>query len=161
VLELVLEIERAGGVGVVVFSQSEENVRLTMKQAFVATASDGTSQVPGEAKTHPRSFGCFARKIGRAAIEEKTLPVEQAIRSASGLPADILRLKDRGYLKAGYFADVVVFDPKTYRDQATYEEPHKYATGVRWLFVNGRPVIAEGKHEKALSLSGKVLRHKE
>ena len=91
-------------------------------------------------------------------IEEKTLPLEQAIRSASGLPADILRLNDRGYLRAGYMADVVVFDPKTYRDTATFDKPHQYATGLKWLFVNGQVVTEDGKD--TATLAGKVLRHK-
>jgi N-acyl-D-aspartate/D-glutamate deacylase len=156
-LDIVLEIERGGGAAVVSFGMSEENVRLTMKQAFVATASDGSARVPDSDKPHPRSYGTFPRKIGRYAIEEKVLPVEQAIRSASGLPADILRLKDRGYLRPGYYADLVVFDPKTFRDRATYEEPHQYSTGVRYLLVNGKLAIKEGKYQDVLA--GKVLRH--
>src|SRR5262249_19766678 len=107
---------------------------------------------------HPRSYGCFPRKIGRCAIEQKWLSVEQAIRSASGLPADILQIPDRGYLKAGFFADVVVLDPKTYRDTATFEKPHQYATGVRHLLINGQHVINEGKYTEALA--GRVVRHK-
>ena len=107
---------------------------------------------------HPRSYGCFPRKIGRYAIEEKVVPLEHAIRSASGLPADILKLPERGYLKAGYFADVVVFDPKTFRDPATFDKPHQYATGVRYLFVNGKLAIDEGKHTGALA--GIALRHR-
>jgi N-acyl-D-aspartate/D-glutamate deacylase len=156
-LDIVLEIERGGGAAVVSFGMSEENVRLTMKQAFVATASDGSSRIPDSDKPHPRSYGTFPRKIGRYAIEEKVLPVEQAIRSSSGLPADILRLKDRGYLRPGYHADVVVFDPKTFRDLATYDEPHQYSTGVRYLFVNGKLAIKDGKYQDVLA--GKVLRH--
>ncbi len=107
---------------------------------------------------HPRIYGCFARKIGHFAIEEKTLAVEQAIRSASGLPADILKLPDRGYLRAAYFADVVVFDPKTYRDTATFDKPHQYAKGLKWLFVNGKAVTEDGKD--TATLAGRVLRHK-
>jgi N-acyl-D-aspartate/D-glutamate deacylase len=156
-LDIVLDIERHGGASVVIFSMSEEDVRYIMKQPFVATASDGTSQVPGETVPHPRSYGCFPRKIGRYAIQEKLLPVEQAIRSASGLPADILKLTDRGYLKKGYYADVVVFDPKTYRDKATFDKPHQYATGVRYVFVNGKLVVEDGKFKEMLA--GKVLRH--
>jgi N-acyl-D-aspartate/D-glutamate deacylase len=156
-LDIVLEIERHGGAQIVNFGMSEEDVRLIMKQSFVATASDGSSQVPSDTVPHPRSYGCFARKIGHFAIEEKLIPVEHAVRSASGLPADILRLKDRGYLRPGYYADVVVFDPETYRDRATYDKPHQYATGVRYLFVNGKLVIEEGKYSDVLA--GKVLRH--
>ena len=112
-------------------------------------ASDGGGQMPGTTVPHPRSYGTFPRKIGRYALEEKLITLEHAIRASSGLPADVLRLKDRGYLKAGYFADVVVFDPDTYRDQATYDQPHQYATGVRYLFVNGKLTIAEGRYTGA------------
>lgn len=156
-LDIVLEIQRNGGAGIVSFSMNEEEVRLFMKEAYVATASDGSSQVPSETVPHPRSYGCFARKIGRYAIEDQVIPLEQAIRSASGLPADILKLPQRGYLKKGYFADVVVFDPKTYRDKATFEQPHQYATGVRYVFVNGRPAVDGGRFTG--TLAGRVLRY--
>ena len=82
-------------------------------------------------------------------LEEKVIPLEQAIRSASGLPADILQLPQRGYLKVGYFADLVVFDPKTFRDKATYDEPHQYSTGVEYVLVNGKPVLERGRHTHA------------
>jgi N-acyl-D-aspartate/D-glutamate deacylase len=156
-LNAVLEIERNGGAQVVNFSMSPEDVSLIMKQPFVATASDGSSQVPSDTVPHPRSYGCFARKIGRYAIEDRVITLEHAIRSASGLPADILKLPERGYLKPGYFADVVVFDPKSFRDRATFEKPHQYATGVRYLFVNGKLAIEDGKYQNVLD--GKVLRH--
>ncbi len=156
-LEIVLEVERNGGAAAVNFSMNEEGVRLIMRQPFVATASDGGAMLPSDTFQHPRSYGTFPRKIGRYSIEEKVIPLEQAIRSASGLPADILRLPERGYLKAGYFADVLVFDPATFRDTATFEKPHQYATGVRWLFVNGKAVIAGGKFTE--TLAGKALRH--
>jgi len=156
-LDIVLEIERKGGAQIVHHSMNEDDVRILMKQAWVATASDGSSMVPGKSAPHPRSYGCFARKIGRFAIQEKWVPVEQAIRSASGLPADILKLPERGYIKAGYFADVVALDPATYRDVATFDKPHQYATGVRWLFVNGKTAIADGKDTD--TLAGKVVRH--
>jgi N-acyl-D-aspartate/D-glutamate deacylase len=84
--------------------------------------------------------------------------LEQAIRSASGLPADVIGFKDRGYLKAGQFADVVVFDPKAYRDAATFDKPHQYAAGVKYLFVNGKAVIDGGECKEVLA--GKALRHK-
>jgi N-acyl-D-aspartate/D-glutamate deacylase len=158
VLDIVLEIERSGGAGVVSFGMNEEEVRLIMKQPFVATASDGSSQVPAATVPHPRSYGCFPRKIGLYAIKEKLIPLEQALRSASGLPADILKLPERGYLRAGYFADVVIFDPEKFRDLATFDQPHQYAIGVRYLFVNGRLAVDEGKFTD--TLAGKVLRHR-
>ncbi len=157
-LDLVLDIQRKGGAGVVCFGMNEEEVRLFMKEPWVATASDGSSQVPAGTVPHPRSYGCFPRKIGRYAIEDKIISLEQAIRSASGLPADILQLPDRGYLKVGQVADVVAFDPKTFRDKATFDHPHLYATGVQYLFVNGRLAIDQGRFTGVLA--GRVLRHK-
>jgi N-acyl-D-amino-acid deacylase len=115
-----------------------------MKQPFVATASDGSAKVPNSTVPHPRSYGCFARKIGRYCLADQVVSLEHAIRSATGLPADVLRLKERGYLKAGYVADVVAFDPKTFRDVATFDQPHQYSTGVRYLFVNGVATAATG-----------------
>jgi N-acyl-D-aspartate/D-glutamate deacylase len=159
-LEIVQVIERHGGAAIVHFSMSMEDVRLILKQPWVATASDGVSMVPGQGTMpHPRSYGCFPRKIGRFSLAEGLLPPEQAIRSASGLPADILHLPERGYLKVGHYADVVVFDPAKFRDRATYDRPHQYSAGVRWLFVNGRLAIDDGKFTNALA--GRVLRHAE
>src|SRR5205085_5698798 len=135
---------------------SEEDVRLIMKQSFVATASDGSSMVPGDTVPHPRSYGCFARKVGHYALEERVLSLEHAVRSCTGLPADVLRLTDRGYLKVGAYADVVVFDPKRFRDQATYQQPHQYATGVRYLFVNGKLAVEDQKYNG--TLAGRALR---
>jgi N-acyl-D-amino-acid deacylase len=159
VLEVVLAIERQGGAQVVNFGLSEEDVRLIMKRPWVATASDGGARLPSAGgMPHPRSFGCFPRKIGRYAIQDEIVTLEHALRSSSGLPADILKLPERGYLKKDWYADVVVFDPKTFRDQATFEKPMEYATGVRYLFVNGKLVVSEGKYNGMLA--GKVLRHK-
>lgn len=124
----------------------------------MATASDGSTMLPAETFQHPRSYGTSPRKLGVYAIQEKLMPLEQAIRSASGLPADIFRLPERGYLKPGYFADVVVFDPQMLRDTATFEKPHQYAVGVKYLFVNGKAAIDDGKLSGMLA--GKALRHK-
>jgi N-acyl-D-amino-acid deacylase len=157
VLEIAVEIETNGGAQIVNHGMSEEDVRVYMKQPWVATASDGSAKVADSSVPHPRSYGTFARKIGYYAIQEKTVSLEHAIRASSGLPAEILGLKDRGYVKAGQKADVVVFDPKTYRDTATYEKPHQLATGVKFLFLNGAMVIGNGKHNSGV-LAGKVLR---
>jgi N-acyl-D-aspartate/D-glutamate deacylase len=156
-LDIAIEITRNGGAQVVNFGMSDADVRLFMMEPWVATASDGASMLPSTSVPHPRSYGTFPRKIGHFAIEDKVITLEQAIRSASGLPADILKLPERGYLKAGYFADIVVFDAKTFRDKATYDRPHQYATGVRYLYVNGRLAIDDGKQTEALP--GRVLRH--
>ncbi len=156
-LEIACEIVRHGGAAVVNFSMSEEDVRFAMQLPWVATASDGRSYLPSSDRPHPRSYGTFARKVGRYAIRDKVVSLEHAIRSASGLPADVLGLKDRGYLKPGQAADIVVFDPAKYIDEATFDEPHHYASGVRFVFVNGVPAVHEGVPTGALA--GRALRH--
>src|SRR5262249_10276983 len=148
VADIVIEIEKAGGAGVVNFGMSEEGVKVYMKQPWVATASDGSAWVPGDSVPHPRSYGAFPKKIGEDSIRDGVIPLEQAIRSASGLPADVIGLTDRGYLKPGQFSDVVLFDPKTFRSPATFEQPHQYATGVKYLFVNGKVVIDGGEFKE-------------
>jgi N-acyl-D-amino-acid deacylase len=147
-----------GGAAIVSFGMQEDEVRLFMREPWVATASDGSTQpLDSEAQPHPRSFGCFPRKIGRYAIEGKLIPLSQAIRSASGLPADIVGLRDRGYLKAGQFADVVVFDPATFRDTATYEKPLQWATGAKLVLVNGQ--VAVENEQPTEVLAGRAIRH--
>ncbi|MCX8036878.1 MAG: D-aminoacylase [Candidatus Sumerlaeia bacterium] len=157
-VDLVIEIVQNGNARIVNFAMNEDEVRRFMRLPYVATASDGAVMLPDNSIPHPRSYGCFPRKIGRYALTSKTLSLEAAIRSASGLPADIFQIPERGYLRPGYFADVVVFDPKTFRDTATFTNPHQYATGVRFLFVNGKAAIANGKVTG--ELAGRVLRHK-
>ena len=159
-IDIALTIERNGSAQIVNFGMSEEDVRIYMKQPWVATASDGGVQTPGDTVPHPRSYGTFPRKIGLYSIQEIIVPVEFAIRSATGLPADILKFTDRGYLKPGYFADVVVFDPETFRDTATFEKPHQYAAGLKWVLVNGYPEVKAGTYEEGV-LGGRALRHVE
>lgn len=156
-VDLVVEMELNGGARIVNFGMDEQDVRFAMTLDWVATASDGSAKAPDADKPHPRSYGTFPRKIGLYAIQEGVLTLPQAVRSASGLPADILRLDDRGYLRPGLVADVVAFDPAALRDQATFEDPYRYSTGVRHVFVNGQPAIHEGTPTGALA--GKALRH--
>lgn len=157
-LDVVLDIMSRGGAQVVNFGMNEDEVRLFMREPFVATASDGSAQsLDSSAQPHPRSFGCFPRKIGHYAIEGKVLPLAQAIRSATGLPADILKLPERGYLKPGYFADVVVFDPATFRDKATFKEPLQWSTGVKLLLVNGQVAVEDS--QPTGKLAGRAIRH--
>lgn len=155
--EIVFEITRNGGASAVSFGMSEEDVRYVMQLPWVATASDGSARLPADDKPHPRNYGTFPRKIGRYAIEEKVVSPAQAIRSSTGLPADILSITDRGYLKAGAYADVIVFDQAEFRDVATFDEPHQYSHGLRYVFVNGQPAVHEGVPTGALA--GRALRH--
>jgi N-acyl-D-aspartate/D-glutamate deacylase len=156
--DLILQIEKNGGAQVVNHSISEEDVRFVMQLPWVATASDGSSRIPNEEVPHPRSYGTFSRKIGHYSVREQAVPLPQAIRSSSGLPADILGLKDRGYLRPGYFADVIVWSENELIDRATFDSPHQYSDGIRYAFVNGTPVISDGDVTGALP--GRALRHK-
>ncbi|MBL8813754.1 MAG: D-aminoacylase [Planctomycetaceae bacterium] len=155
-VEVVLEIEKNGGASVINFGMNEDDMRLAMPLPWVATASDGGSKIPTSSMPHPRSFGTFPRKIGHYAIEQNVLSLSAAIRSSSGLPAEILGMTDRGLLKNGYWADVVVFDPKTFRDRATYESPYLTPSGIRHVLVNGTFAVFEG--QATGTLSGKALR---
>ncbi|NQT17490.1 MAG: D-aminoacylase, partial [Planctomycetes bacterium] len=133
-VDLVLKILPQEFPQIVSHSMSEADVRWAMTLPWVATASDGAARTQNPSEHHhPRNFGTFARKIGHYAIEEKVLSLPQAIRSATGLPADIFGITERGYLRPGYHADIVAFDPATYRDQATFDKPQEYATGVRYV----------------------------
>ncbi|TWT34047.1 D-aminoacylase [Posidoniimonas corsicana] len=143
-VDVAIDVVRSGDEAGVSFSMDERDVRWVMTLPWVATASDGSVKVPDGTKPHPRSFGTFSRRIGRYAIEEEVIPLELAIRSSSGLPADILGMTDRGYLRAGQAADIVVLDAASFRDHATFEAPTEPSTGVRWLLVNGRLAIADG-----------------
>jgi N-acyl-D-amino-acid deacylase len=158
-VEAALRLMRDGKPSAINHTLSEGDVRFVMTIPWVATASDGAACVarPAAAYSHPRAFGTQARKIGYYAIQEKVVSLPFAIRSCTGLPADIFGLGDRGYLRAGCWADVVVFDPKTYRDTATYDNPQQYATGVRWVFLAGQPAIADGKPSD--KLFGRAIRH--
>jgi len=145
-LEIVLDVQRHGGTQAINFSMSEDEVRDVMKSEFVATASDGGArgEINDESRPHPRSFGTFPRKI-RYAEDEHVITLEHAVRANAGLPAQILGLPDRGVIRPGAYADVVVFDPKTFRDRATFEHPQVYAEGAKYVFVNGVAVISEGE----------------
>jgi N-acyl-D-aspartate/D-glutamate deacylase len=157
-LDVTIDIMGRGGAQVVSFGMNEDEVRLFMREPFVATASDGSAQsLDSQAQPHPRSFGCFPRKIGYYAIEGNVIPLAQAIRSASGLPADVVSLKDRGYLKVGYFADLVAFDPATFRDVATYDKPLQWASGAKLVLVNGQ--VAVEREQPTGKLAGRAIRH--
>ena len=155
-VDIVVEIVKGGGAQAIGFSMRDEDMLIGMKKNYVATASDGGARRPSAERPHPRSYGTFSRKIGFYAIEKNAVTLAFAIRSSSGLPADILGFKDRGYLKEGFKADLVLFDPETFRDRATFDDPHQYSAGARWVLVNGIAVIADGK--KTDALPGRALR---
>jgi N-acyl-D-amino-acid deacylase len=145
---------------VISFGMSEPDIVLALKQPWVSIDNDYEGTSPngplGKDHAHPRAYGTFPRILRKYVREEKLLTLEEAIRKFSALPAQRLRLTDRGVIKAGLWADLVVFDPETVRDRATFQEPNQLADGMEYVLVNGVPVIAQGKLTGALP--GKVLR---
>ncbi len=146
--------------GVAVFGMSQPDVTLALQQPWVAIDNDSEGTSPegilGQAHPHPRAYGTFPRILAKYVREEKVLSLEDAIRKFSALPAQRMRLSDRGVLKAGMWADVVIFDPATVHDRSTFDNPNQLAEGMDYVLVNGVPVIDQGKMTGALP--GKVLR---
>ena len=143
-------IQDGSRVDVVYFLMSEENVKKQIQLPYISFGSDAGSLAPEgdflKYNPHPRAYGNFARLLGKYVREEKLIPLEEAVYKLSGLSADKLKIKDRGYLKKGNFADVVIFDPETIQDHATFANPHQLATGVHHVFVNGMQVLKDGEH---------------
>jgi N-acyl-D-aspartate/D-glutamate deacylase len=134
---------------------SEIDVENYAAQPWVATASDGGIALPEDGSVHPRYYGTFPRKIRQYALTVGALSVESAIRSQTSLPARIIGLRDRGEVREGYWADLVVFDLETIADEATFFEPHQHASGIEHVIVNGEFVVEEG--EILYALPGKVI----
>jgi N-acyl-D-amino-acid deacylase len=155
-----LVVEDDSRVGTVYFLMSEDNVRREVALPWVSFGSDGESLAPEgdflKSNPHPRAYGNFARLLGRYVREEKRLSLSEAIRKLTSQPADNLRLDRRGRIAPGQYADIVVFDPQTIIDHATFENPHQYSTGVHHVFVNGVQVLAGGEHTGAKP--GRVVR---
>jgi len=148
-----LVLEDRSRVGTVYFMMSEDNIRKQIRLPWVSFGSDAASMAPEPPFTlssaHPRAYGNFARLLGRYVRDEKVIPLEEAVRRLSGLPATNLELEGRGFLREGMFADVAVFDPAKVEDRATFEEPHQSAVGMRHVFVNGVQVLKDGEHTGA------------
>ena len=155
-VDVAIEVARNGGAQIVNFSMNEEDVRYVMQTPWVATASDGRTYAPAATRPHPRYYGTFPRKIGHYSIREKVLPLPKAIRSATGLPADILQMKDRGYISRGLAADVTVFSAAKLIDRATFDDPHQFGAGVETVLVNGKLAVYRGQPTGALH--GQALR---
>jgi N-acyl-D-amino-acid deacylase len=151
IMDLIAEDESR--IGTIYFLMSEENVKKEMAKPWIAFCSDEASQAPEgpflKANPHPRAYGSFSRVLGKYVRDEKVIPMREAIRRLSGFPATNLGLDHRGFLKEGMFADVVVFDPATITDRATFDKPHQYAVGMKQVLVNGVQVIKDGEHTGA------------
>jgi N-acyl-D-amino-acid deacylase len=155
-----LVVQDGTRVGVAYFLMSEDNVAKQIAQPWVSFGSDAESSAPEgaflKASTHPRAYGNFARLLGHYVREKHVIPLAEAIRRLTLLPATNLGLKRRGALKPGYFADVAVFDPATIADLSTYEHPQQYAVGMVHVLVNGVPVLRNGTHTGAKP--GRIIR---
>jgi dihydroorotase/N-acyl-D-amino-acid deacylase len=145
-------------VDTIYFLMSEENLRLQLKQPWIKFGTDAAGHDPDKPSrlVHPRSYGTFTRILGKYVRDEGVLTLEDAIRKMTSAVAARLSIRDRGLLREGFLADLVIFDPSTIADQATYDTPHRTSTGVRAVFVNGVAVILEGKHTGALP--GRIVR---
>jgi N-acyl-D-amino-acid deacylase len=148
-----LLVEDESSIGTVYFITAEKNIRKLVPLPWVSFGSDEAAQAPEgvflRSMPHPRAYGNFARVLGKYVRREKLLPLEDAVRKMSSLPANNLGLDRRGLVREGYFADLVVFDPATIADRATYARPHQYALGVKHVFVNGVRVLKDGEHTGA------------
>ncbi|MDP9097372.1 MAG: D-aminoacylase [Verrucomicrobiota bacterium] len=157
VMDLIAEDESR--IDCIYFLMSEENVKKEIAKPWVSFGSDEASQAPEgnflKSNCHPRAYGNFTRVLGKYSREEKILTLEEAIRKLSGLPATNLGLDHRGFVQEGMFADVVVFDPATVGDRATFDKPHQYSVGMKHVFVNGAQVLKDGEHTGAKS--GKAI----
>jgi len=155
-----LVIEDDSRIGTIYFLMSEDNIRKQIAQPWVTFGSDASAPAPEgvflKSHEHPRAYGNFANLLGKYVREEHVIPLQEAVKRMTYLPASQLHIDERGLLRPGYFADVVVFDPQTIAARATYPDPHQYATGVADVFVNGIQVLREGMHTGATP--GRVVR---
>ncbi|HCR53766.1 MAG TPA: aminoacylase [Cytophagales bacterium] len=155
--ELVIEAQLNGGASCVYFAMDDADVERIMQHPQTMIASDGRLVSPGDGHPHPRWYGTFPRVLGVYVREKKVIPLEVAIQKMTMMPADRLGLGDRGRIKENTFADVVVFNPETVVDKATFQNPHQYPEGIDYVLVNGVLAVENGKYKDVRS--GKVLRH--
>ncbi len=150
-IDLLLSEQR--DIGTIFFLMSEDNVALQLRQPWIKIGTDAGGYDPDSVRArgpvHPRSYGTYPRILGRYVREQRVISLEDAVRKMSSAVATRLSIRDRGLLAQGYYADVVVFDPATIMDNATFEQPHQLSTGVRYVFVNGVAVVSNGRHTGA------------
>jgi N-acyl-D-amino-acid deacylase len=153
--ETVMDMMSKGGAGMVFHGMSEDDVKNIMRYPFNMFASDASIRVFNQGAPHPRGYGTNARVLSKYVREEKIISLEDAVRRMTSLPAQKFGLRDRGLIREGMAADIVIFDEKEVKDVSTYDKPHAYSTGFRYILVNGIAVVEEGKHNGMRS--GKAL----
>ena len=151
-----VDVVLAGGASIVSFNMSESDIETLMRQPWTMASSDGGLSLPGPSRPHPRGNGAFARRLATYVRERGVLSLEAAIRGMTSLPAQVFGFQDRGELRVGAFADIVIFDPAKVVEKATYQDPHQIAEGIDWVLVNGQVATQEGKHSGVRA--GRVLR---
>ncbi len=156
VVETAIALILEGSPSIISFNMKDPDIETFMKKDYVMTCSDGHIEMPGDNMPHPRNYGTFTRKIRKYVLEDKLITMEHAIRAATSLPAGMIGLSNRGTVEEGKIADIVIFDPGSIRDNATFESPHRYSSGIQYLLVNGEVVIDDGQYNGRLA--GKALR---
>ena len=156
-ISLIVEIEINGGASAVFHGMNEDDARAFLIHPYTMFASDSSVRILNKGVPHPRGYGNAARFLGHYTRDQKQLKLEEAVRKLTSLPANTFKLKGRGMLKVGYAADVVIFDPKEVRDNATFKRPHAYSTGFKYVIVNGRIVVENDRHNGAGP--GQIIRH--
>jgi N-acyl-D-amino-acid deacylase len=152
----VIEMMINGGASMVFHGMDENDVKRIMQYPFNMFASDASIREWGVGVPHPRGYGTNARVLSKYVRDENVLSLEEAVRRMTSLPAQKFQLEDRGLLREGMAADIVIFDPNKVKDNATYDQPHQYASGIEFVWVNGQLVVREGQHTGVRS--GKALR---
>jgi N-acyl-D-aspartate/D-glutamate deacylase len=155
-IETALDIQKGGGAQMVYDSMGDRDVERIMRYPYTAVASDAGLPEMGTGVPHPRAYGTRSRVLGRYVRELGVLTLEDAVRKMTALPARTFGLRDRGLLREGFWADVVIFDPARVGDRATYQQPHQYSVGLDFVLVNGVPVVEDGRPTEALP--GRVVR---
>jgi N-acyl-D-amino-acid deacylase len=150
-VEAALEVIKQGGAGIASFNMNEQDIRRFMKQKWVTTCSDGSSG-------HPRKYGTFTKKLREYVYNQRLIDLPFAVRNSSALTAEMFRIPDRGLIRAGYYADVIIFDEKTVADRATYEQPELLSVGMKFVIVNGKIAVENGAYTG--TLAGRALRKK-
>ncbi len=153
--ETICDMMEKGGAGMVFHGMSEDDVRYIMKYPFSMFASDASIRIWGKGVPHPRGYGTNARVLGKYVREEQVISLEEAVRRMSSLPAQRFKLNDRGLLREGMAADILLFDDQTVTDAATFEQPHQYSKGFQWVLVNGKITVEAGRHTGVRS--GQIL----
>ena len=144
--ETVMDMMQKGGAGMVFHGMSDEDVKRIMQYPFNMFASDASVRIFGQGAPHPRGYGTNARVLSKYVRDEKVISLEEAVRRMTSLPAQKFRLYGRGLIKEGYAADILIFDEKEVKDVSTFEKPHAYSKGFRFVIVNGKVVVDEGVH---------------